>query len=67
MPRVSLESVTVAPGMTAPCASLTVPVRVPVVTWAAAGNAIIAMATIATTSRTNLVPLLMWMLLPRDA
>src|SRR4029079_19759111 len=39
VPRVSLTSVTAAPGITAPCASLTVPKTVPVVIWAAAGSA----------------------------
>ena len=39
VPRVLLMSVTVAPGMTPPCASLMFPVTVPVVTCAAAGIA----------------------------
>ena len=37
VPRLSLISTTVAPGMTPPCASLTVPDTEPVVTWADAG------------------------------
>ena len=40
VPRVSLVSVTVAPGMTPPCASLTVPVTVPVVSCADANDAV---------------------------
>jgi hypothetical protein len=39
VPRVSLMSVTVAPGITPPCASFTVPAIVPVVICAAAGDA----------------------------
>ena len=39
VPRESLTSVTVAPGITAPCASLTVPTTEPVVSCAIAGSA----------------------------
>ena len=39
VPRVSLTSTTVAPGMTPPCESLIVPDTVPVVIWAQAGAA----------------------------
>jgi hypothetical protein len=39
VPRVWLTNVTVAPGTTAACASLTVPATVPVATWATAGAA----------------------------
>src|SRR5215213_7776961 len=38
VPRVSLRSVTSAPGIVPPCASLTVPVMVADVTWAEAGS-----------------------------
>src|SRR6478609_7667383 len=38
VPRLSLIKVTVAPGMTPPCTSLTVPATVPVVACAAAGG-----------------------------
>ena len=42
VPRVSLVSVTVAPGMTAPWGSLTVPSTVPVVSCARTGGAIVS-------------------------
>src|SRR5678815_4772983 len=52
VPRASSVRVTVAPGMTPPCASLTVPETVPVVTCARAGAA--AMTIMASpTTRTN--------------
>ncbi len=41
VPFVSLVSVTVAPGTTPPCASLTVPTTEPVVTWAIADSPVI--------------------------
>ena len=63
VPRVSLVIATVAPGMTAPCASLTVPVSVPVVTCAATGRARIASAIAATARRATLLLLLMSLLL----
>ena len=50
MPRVSLFSTTVAPGMTPPCESLTVPLMLPVVICALAGDAAARIATIARAS-----------------
>src|SRR5262245_61742040 len=54
VPRVSLVSVTVAPGMTAPCESLTVPEIVPVVICADADAAIAQNATTAAAANVSL-------------
>src|SRR3954469_14078599 len=51
-------SVTDAPGITAPCASLTVPETVPVVTCASAAGAIIATAARNTTTLTAVLTIL---------
>src|SRR5205823_11793026 len=61
VPRVSLINTTVAPGMTPPCGSFTVPDTVPVVICASAGNetnrsASIAAMPLRTTLRTMLPP-----------
>ena len=60
VPRVSLLSTTVAPGMTPPCESLTVPLMLPVVICALAGAAAARIATIARAS----IPLFLNCMLP---
>ena len=61
VPRVSLVSVTAAPGMTPPCGSLTVPVTVPVT----CADAAVAIAKNAKTAAASVfcLPATIWLLL----
>ena len=56
VPRLSLTSVTVAPGITPPCASFTVPATVDVVACPAAGPADPSMTTEKMSATTRLLP-----------
>ena len=58
VPRVSLMSVTVAPGITPPCGSFTVPPTEPVVSCAAAGS-----ASSSRTMHAPKIPMLRWALI----